>query len=219
MTDRAALAGIGPFFELQVSDASDPTTVPLRALVEDRIALGRLVESVAGRLGTTDPVIAASILQQGWAARVTSILTGSWALGLSAPDLAAANLRCRPGVAPGQLVLVGDAELDRETSWRRAADDHLALLHRTLRTLCPIGDRLLWGNVAAAWAGSLTVLAAQGRLDVREDDRRMWPIPDDLSELGHWYPARPTPRFRRSTCCLYERLPGAGRCGDCSLDR
>jgi hypothetical protein len=25
--------------------------------------------------------------------------------------------------------------------------------------------------------------------------------------------------FRRRSCCLYYRIPGGGRCGDCALDR
>ncbi|WP_203881128.1 (2Fe-2S)-binding protein [Planotetraspora kaengkrachanensis] len=29
----------------------------------------------------------------------------------------------------------------------------------------------------------------------------------------------PDLQFRRRSCCLYYRVPGARRCGDCSLDR
>lgn len=231
----AALGGIGPYFELgelsptgdDVGGRSEPSEGwrPLTELLGDVGWLTGAVGRHATRLGTDDVTIAASIFQQGWAARLTSVLIGAEALGLPLPDLSASNLGCWfPEQGPARLAVVSPRPLDRDEAWRRACAQHLRLLHEGLRRVADIGDRLLWGNVAAACAGSLTELTRARVVDAGQLRDLDASLPADLggwsrSELGSWESTGAGPRFRRTTCCLYERVPGGGRCGDCSLDR
>ncbi len=68
-----------------------------------------------------------------------------------------------------------------------------------------IGERLLWGNAAA----SLVTLAQQLGAD-RDAALDALPLPG-LAELA-------PSTYRRTTCCLIDRAPGYGRCGECSLN-
>jgi len=43
-----------------------------------------------------------------------------------------------------------------------------------------------------------------------------WAQPRLTSADGRWVPVDGEPCYARMTCCGYERLPGASRCGDCS---
>ena len=171
-----------------------------------------------GRLGSADGVVAASLLYQGWAARLTSIYAGSVVLSGAAPDLSAGGIWYRYPEGGGAISLsVADLSLvPPDTAWRRLVDANLAPLAEAVRREVHIGRRLLWGNVASAMAGSLAALAQGGHARLPALIAAPWASPGELAGLGSWT-GSPL-RFRRTTCCLYERLPGAGRCGDCSLD-
>jgi hypothetical protein len=210
------LAAIGPFFALAVGTPSGPDWRPASVRdVRDWIDWG------SGRLGSADRVVAASLLYQGWAARLTSIYAGSIARCGRAPDLSAGGLwyRYPPGGGAIDLSVSELSLLSPDAAWRTVVDANLAPLAEAVRREVRVGRRLLWGNVASAMAGSLAALA---RADVaRLDDliAAPWSSPTELADLGSWTrTAGGALRFRRTTCCLYETLPGAGRCGDCSLD-
>jgi hypothetical protein len=236
--DPRALAAIGPFFALTVGTPEGPGWQ--RA---DSLDVRRWVEWGTGRLGSPDRVVAASLLYQGWAARLTSIYAGSIVLGGGAPDLSAAGLwyRYPPGGGAIDLCVGRLSLLPPDSAWWRLVDANLAPLAEAVRREVRIGRRLLWGNVASAMAGSLAALARAGHARLEDLTAAPWSHPPDLDGLGSWRTPAPGPapdargdgpagadrpagggarglRFRRTTCCLYERLPGAGRCGDCSLD-
>ncbi len=91
---------------------------------------------------------------------------------------------------------------------------HLVPLVSAVRSQWPLSPTLLWQNAFSALHGTATVLeavrpgssrSAAGRL--LEHLRTTASIPDGAVFLG-----------RRSTCCLFYRLPGGGLCGDCALD-
>jgi hypothetical protein len=213
--DRSALAAIGPFFALAVGAPAPegPGWRPASSLG------GReWVDWGTARLGSPDRVVAASLLYQGWAARLTSIYAGSIVLCGGAPDLSAGGLwyRYPPGGGAIDLCVARLSLLSPGAAWRRIADDNLAPLAEAVRREVRVGRRLLWGNVASAMAGSLAAVARAGLARLDDLIAAPWASPPELAALGSWT-ALPL-RFRRTTCCLYERLPGAGRCGDCSLD-
>jgi hypothetical protein len=211
--DLDLAAAIGPFFALAVGTPSGPGWRPASALdVRDWVDWG------AGRLGSPDRTVVASLLYQGWAARLTSIYAGSIVLGGRAPDLSAGGLwyRYPPGGGAVELSVAELSLLPPEAAWRAIVDANLAPLAEAVRREVRVGLRLLWGNVASAMAGSLAVLARTGHARLEDLTAAAWASPPELAGLGSW--AGPPLRFRRTTCCLYERLPGAGRCGDCSLD-
>jgi hypothetical protein len=225
--DPSDLAAIGPFFALSVrvpAPRSGPGASwrPAAALAGGGPAVREWVDWGAARLGTGDRVVAASLLYQGWAARMTSIFAGAVVLWSAAPDLGAGGLwyRYPPG---GGAIDLAVASLDLsspDVAWRLLVDDNLAPLGSALRGEVRVGRRLLWGNVASAMAGSLAALDRAGHGPLPDLVAAPWSHPPELAGLGSWTPT-PAARelhFRRTTCCLYERLPGAARCGDCSLD-
>jgi ferric iron reductase protein FhuF len=84
-----------------------------------------------------------------------------------------------------------------------------------------ISPGLLRGNTAAALAGAARALGAARpeRRPEAEDVVRLMLERPSLSGTGHY---TGTDRsglavFRRTTCCLYYRLPDGGLCGDCAL--
>ncbi|MFE6774898.1 (2Fe-2S)-binding protein [Streptomyces sp. NPDC057702] len=113
-------------------------------------------------------------------------------------------------------------------------DQHLTPLHRVATAASGVSGALLWGNAGSALAGALGVLrdwlrvaAREGRADgdrwdevtarERTLSRELFAT-EPLRSTGHGSP-HSRPPFRRTTCCLYYRVPGGGLCGDCVLPR
>jgi len=88
------------------------------------------------------------------------------------------------------------------------------LLSRTARAF-EVSQRVLWGNVASAAAGAVTVL---GSVATADGARARDLVSDllatgDLRGQGEWTGAT----YLRFSCCLRYRLPAADLCGDCIL--
>lgn len=101
---------------------------------------------------------------------------------------------------------------------------HLCAVVGAIRELVPVSPRVLWGNAASSVAGALGALAATAAVPA-DVCRTAGDVLLDLTPLSGTgafaHPAgaaRPL-QFRRSSCCLYYRLPGAGLCPDCVLHR
>jgi len=219
----AELARIGPYFALQHGGRSRPGAgfEPVTGLVADtpRAAaqLGQRIDDITGRLGTTQRWIGASILFQGWAARLTSIYAGCAILGGAVPELAPARLYYRlPPAGPVDLLAAPPVPTDLSDGWQQLTG-HLDLLAAAIRRQVRIGHHLLRGNFASALAGSLMVLSRGGRAPLDKLLNQAWAQPTELRRYGRWPLTPEGPRYARTTCCGYTRLPGGGRCGDCSL--
>ncbi|MBR8744858.1 ferric iron reductase [Nocardiopsis sp. MG754419] len=200
------------------------TGAPLAARVEGVRA--RLAALFGGRPGDVEWRVGASLYQQGLASRVLS------------PVLAAAVCH---GVhlEPGNLFVPLDGPtavrtLDTEarpldpTGEEEAAVgpveravDGLGVVSEALVDLGRVAPGLLRGNTASALAG-----AARSLGGARPDHRRR------AEEVVRVLLERPalvgtgalvgtdahgSATFRRTTCCLYHRIPGGGLCGDCAL--
>ncbi|MEU1815716.1 (2Fe-2S)-binding protein [Streptomyces roseifaciens] len=227
------LASVGPFFALRTEEAPEaPGGAPGEYLPLGEEAVRARVETVAGRLGTEDRRVAASVAYQGIAGRLLSVALGSAVLAGEVPDLG--RLRWHPArTAPDDLWLPGPVALPGTAGDPAGAiREHvlrgpLADLHALTRTVVPVSARLLWGNVASSLAGSLRVLHAWCRDRGRPQDAARAldlaravladPLLHGTGTLVPGSAPRSAPSFVRSTCCLYYRVLPGGMCGDCVL--
>jgi hypothetical protein len=216
------VSSIGPYFAVEADSAGDrPADFrPLRELYAGGPTAfpAERIAAVAARLGTAEPRVAASIAQLGLAARFWSVALGTAVLTGSVPDLDPDRGYWRyPPHGMLELRLPGPVP----------APDLAGALHHTVvatvltpladavrtATATPVSERLLWGNAASALVGAVRQLVAH-----RPDSARTaWSLAGELLGraplAGTGTPHRAS--FRRSTCCLYYRVPNGGLCGDC----
>jgi iron complex transport system ATP-binding protein len=78
----------------------------------------------------------------------------------------------------------------------------------------------LWGNAASALGGTVRALARE-RPEHAADALALGNLLLGLGDLrGTGVFTEPAPGrlfFTRASCCLYYRIPGGGKCGDCVL--
>jgi hypothetical protein len=229
--DLTALRALGGFFVLRTAGES---IRPLPTLAEAYggqssdvygDSLNFRVRKVANALRAPETRIAASVAQQGLAARLWSVTLGCAALYGRIPDLDPGLMRWDPdGSAPDDLWLTevrplpADAPSVTDTVLRA----HLEPLGAALRRRHRVAAGLLRGNAGSALAGAARQLdqwaRAHGRPDVAARARSLTaelfahPL---LADTG----TRTGTAFRRRSCCLYYRVPDAGVCGDCCFTR
>jgi ferric iron reductase protein FhuF len=196
-------------------------------------AVERARAALAARVGlepaAVDARVAPSLWLLGWASRLVSpwfgaaVITGSvpvvgvesiwWQasagqpvpLACAGPDVASA-----PDGEPATL-----AGLIEEHCLRPFIEPLVAATAATYS----ISGQVLWGNVASAVAGAATTLA---RLEPG-NAATSYAVAAALLEIGPLqgagaFAADPSHNgFRRNSCCLLYRLPGAGLCADCVL--
>ncbi|WP_149257885.1 (2Fe-2S)-binding protein [Actinomadura sp. K4S16] len=208
------VAGIGPYFELVTEPSDGPGW---RVFPGDAEVLREAARDYAGRLGTDEVRVAASLLFQGLAARVWSPVVAAAALGV-VPDLSGLRWRW----APGEPIALGvpdprgwraeDVAEAAEIVLPMVVDGLLRPLREAMLGFVRLADGLVWGNAASALAGSLNVGPDDpGRVAiVRELLAR-----EPLAGTGAFGPRG----YVRNNCCLYYRVPGGGMCGDCGLAR
>jgi hypothetical protein len=185
--------------------------------------LTAMVADYARRLRTREPRVAASLLFQGYAARVWSPVLASLRDGI-VPDLdpAVLWLRCRPG-APVTLRLGavgGWAGTSADLVATVVLDRLLDPMIHALRRLTPVAPGLLRGNAASALAGALQVLVGHDpSVPTSRAVAAQLLAAGPLAGTGVLSDRPGHPAFRRRSCCLYYRVPGGGLCGDCALTR
>lgn len=183
------------------------------------------IRKVAHTLRAPEVRIAASVAQQGLAARLWSVTLGCACLYGRIPDLDPRLLHWDPeGSAPDDLWLSALRPLpaDAKSVVGVVLDGHLRPLTESLHTRYRIAEGLLWGNAGSALAGAARQLdgwaRANGRTDVAARARSL-----TAELLGHPLLAGTGTltgtAFRRRSCCLYYRVPGGGVCGDCCFAR
>jgi hypothetical protein len=196
--------------------------VPVTDLLAGTADAGQLLDQalslVARRLQTAESWIAASILFEGWAARLTSLYAGAIVLGTPVPDLSAGLVRYRVG-SSGRLELTTPefVPADAAAGWQRLYDHHLDPVAQALRRRVRIGRRFLDSSAAAALAGSLVTLAGAGHGPLDVLITQPWARPPQMRPHGRWVSAPDGLRYARDTCCGYDRVPAGGRCGSCPL--
>lgn len=228
------MAAVGPFFELPSVRAAEGW-VPFARLHADAGPLSDRIGAVAEALGS-DRRVAASIAFQGLVARLVSAPLAAVALHGVLPDLTGLSRRpdaadpWAPGLTRPSGTRTADPAADPDGAARPLAaallDGQLDPLVRAVRRLVPVSGRVLWGNVASALAGSARVLdsarpAARPQVLGLLAALLAHPALDGTGRLLRLEPDVPDTEwgFRRRSCCLYYRVPGAGTCGDCVLVR
>ncbi|MFE9621604.1 (2Fe-2S)-binding protein [Streptomyces sp. NPDC006527] len=202
-----------------------PLTVPDFPLTVPGPPLTVRLRRVAGALRAPEARVAASVTQQGLAARLWSVALGCAALYGGLPDLDPRLLLWDPdGSAPDDLWLteVRARPGDAATLAESVLHGHLEPLAEALRARHPVAPGLLRGNAASALAGAARQLdhwaLAHGRTDVSARSRALTAELFTHPLLAGTGTLTGT-AFRRRSCCLYYRVPGGGVCGDCCFTR
>ncbi|MFE9021170.1 (2Fe-2S)-binding protein [Streptomyces sp. NPDC007808] len=229
--DLAALRPLGGFFVLRTAEEAFRPLPTLAQAYGSRPsdapgdALAFRVRKVAHALRAPETRVAASVAQQGLAARLWSITLGCAALYGRVPDLDPRLLHWDPDAgAPDDLRLTAVRPLpaDPATLARVVLHGHLEPLAAALHTRHRVAPGLLRGNAASALAGAARQLdqwaRAHGRTETADRTRAL-----TAELLGHPLLAGTgtltETAFRRRSCCLYYRVPGGGVCGDCCFTR
>ncbi|MEU2490160.1 (2Fe-2S)-binding protein [Streptomyces sp. NPDC007883] len=232
----ARVSTIGPYFALATGPRPDVGGTsraegsaggfrPLTDLYTDAGALEECIRTVSGRLRTDQPRVAASTLHLGTASRLWSVALGCATLTGRVPDLAPDRLWWRPPASgPLDLWLPDVKEVDPEplpALLHTVAVQNLAPWADAVRHVAGVSPHTLRGNAASALIGAHRVLLARAPgpfLPVVPLVRALLDRPP-LAGAGAYRTIPPGPlAFRRRSCCLYYRVPGAGTCGDCVLN-
>jgi ferric iron reductase protein FhuF len=99
---------------------------------------------------------------------------------------------------------------------------HLRALVASVRSEIRVGERLIWGNIAASASTAFrTMEGCLGRWVMPLGERFFELAPADLAGLGSFFLVERNGRhgwfWERTNCCLFDRLPGKIRCSDCSM--
>ncbi|WP_344922935.1 ATP-binding cassette domain-containing protein [Streptosporangium oxazolinicum] len=225
----ADISTISGYFELGIGPIdTEAGWRPLADLLADPEPLRQRITDVAGRLGTCELRVAASILFQGLAARLWSPVIGAAVAHDLLLDLNPARVHWRAAPS-GPLPLraerpTGSQILDPARIAGPLHDNVLTELLEPLaqavQEIVKIAPGLLWGNAASALAGTVRTIARQRP----ELTARAIALGRELLTIGALQgsgdlvePAPGQPFFVRRSCCLYYRLPEGGKCGDCAL--
>lgn len=217
----AAVSAWGAFFQVRTHRPRARPTPPMSTMgdwLRDPRCPARRIDAVrralTERAGVdTPPHVAASVTQQGIAARLVS----PW-LGLAVHSgrflaYRSDDVWWQPDLGGGFPLSVTGATTDAPGD---LLVDLAPLVELTARYR--VGRRVLWGNVASAINGAAAVLGAT-RPELAE---RAAAVANTVLDLGPLRDAglRVDGRFRRRSCCLIYRANPAGRaavCGDCVL--
>ncbi|GAA4585989.1 (2Fe-2S)-binding protein [Planotetraspora phitsanulokensis] len=214
LTDIAAL---GSFFSVAAGETGGAWRPVTDAYAE---GLAHLVSERTARYGTREPRIAASIVQLGHAARLWSPVLGCLVLHGVLLDLGDLQQEADgPGLRlpepRGWTAPPGEAPISE--IYRLVMTEHLARLAAGLRV--KVAPRLLYGNAASALAEAAREILRARPVRGRDAGPLARSLLDTGDLRGTGVVTGPDLRFRRRSCCLYYRVPGARKCGDCALDR
>ena len=173
-----------------------------------------LIATTVQRYHTTDLRIGASLVHLGHATRLWSPVLAC-ALGHGVvPDLKDLQ-RADDGAALRMPEPVGQAvqSPSADLLYRVVVQEHMEPLEAGLRV--KLAPALLSGNIASALVGASRALLSV-RPDLRDAIVEMTDTLLDTERLaGSGVVTNPQLRFRRRSCCLFYRIPGASVCGDC----
>ena len=212
-------------------------------LIDDAEWLHSLIMHTGRQLATDDPMVAASLFVQSYSYRILALAVACATTSGVVPDSSASctAFALKSGrvslvaYTSDEVLIIGSSdqtganrfstERPREELFNfilaRAINDHLATLIEATRSTIRVGERLLWGNVAASLAVAFRTM--EGSLGDWVQDLGTYFVehaPSQLQGLGSFLTVEHAGRrgwfWERTNCCLYDRLPGNTRCADCS---
>jgi len=198
--------------------AAGAEDLPATRLVGDGDALLATVRSTGAGRGAPDDTVAASLFLQAYAYRVAGTTLACAAVAGAAPDPSAATVAVALARhRPAAVTYLADVTFAGPALDERLFAGHLDRLVAATRARVALGERLVWGNVAAA-----VVAAARAVAGTAEDAAAAWAwfdawlatAPHGLAGLG----TGGAGAYRRRTCCLWWKASGGGLCADCPLD-
>ncbi|QFZ21796.1 (2Fe-2S)-binding protein [Saccharothrix syringae] len=202
--------GLSPFFALDVG-RPDPGWHDGAALLGGP-ALPDVLGRIADRYRTGEPRVAASLFFLGYSARLLCPVVAARVVGGAVPDVRPANLWWRYDEDGLRVRL-------KEPVAGVGVAEPLAPVVGALRAVTPVAAGLLWGNAASSAAGALRTAARAGVATAEQCvalGEELFAEPP-LRGTGVFVPFPGEVVFRRRSCCLYYRLDGGGKCGDCAL--
>ncbi|HEX6501295.1 MAG TPA: (2Fe-2S)-binding protein [Micromonosporaceae bacterium] len=218
----ADVASLGGYFRLGDCVADPGPWRGVATLYDSGTGLlDDIVEATGRRLRHHERRVAASIVHQGFAARLLSPQLGAIALRGWVVDLPARRTRWRLLDRHSLALAACEAR-----AWQGPPDallayllddafhEHLLPLEHALRSSAKLPDGLLRGNVASVIANGFRLL--EPRLGAGWRDLTRIALDHRYLRGQGTLRDRPPPFVRRS-CCLYYRVPGGGVCGDCVL--
>jgi hypothetical protein len=233
----ADLAALGPYFAVDVHRPGSPLRPPWQPLGEltgspDALAsrIGEVRERLAAAAGCPPSAVefrvAASIAQLGLCARLLSPALGAAAVGRALP-VDTTRARWIPALGGPFRLSLPDTVLEVSAARTSAGAGPAALVEllagpitQIVRAVQATGvsAQVLWGNVASAVNGAVTMIAA-ARPDLASPAAGAAAALLGQPVLTGTYQGRPLDGFRRRNCCLIYRLsPDApAYCGDCVL--
>jgi ferric iron reductase protein FhuF len=228
----AAAAAVGGYFEVETDGEvlADPRWRGFTDLLDDPSVLAGRIEFVRAtlsertghELAQIDLRACGSTHFLGLASRLIAPALATVALHGLVIACDSTDLRWQPvdggpvpiGFASASVHDASDCDTAASLLHVHVVDPLINPLVEAFRGVSPI---VLWGNVASAVAGAAGMLAGSGVVCALD------PVTVAAATLARGPLAgtgtfdAPDRFFRRSSCCLYYRLPGGVICGDCVL--
>ncbi len=197
------------------------------ALVGRPTELVDVVRNTKIGFGTDDDMVAASLFTEAYAFRVGATALAAYALDLPVPDVALDATAVRVDQPRPSAVAYLHARvrvLDAAMLASELIDRHMRPFVEVVHEQFPVGERLLWGDVAAAFAVAFRAVESSGADHVRVRERAEaffaacsavfdglgnFTVVEDDRRTG-WY-------WDRTSCCLWFRTTGSQLCDNCSL--
>lgn len=200
-------------------------------LIADPVRMRAEIDATAAGRGTDDPQVLASVYAQSYAFRIPSVAVAAWALGLPVPSTAPDTTLVRiTRHRPGELATTDHdvRELSAAELVHDVVDRHLEPFLASVRAGTRIGERLLWGNVAASITTIFRAVQSSGANSPATGDAAVRARADEffaaaprLAAQGRWstltVPGALGWYWDRSSCCLWYQTSGGSMCDDCSL--
>ncbi len=217
---------LGPYFAVERWDPA-ASWRPFAELALDPVTLAERVEVAAavlerpGRPGSVARRVVASVYSLGVVSRLVSPVFATAVLDGAVPMLGLDTVGWQP-VATGPMPIAYRDGIERRPASAAAIVE--GCLEPAVRPfLTTLGDRyrvsaqVLWGNAASAVGGAYGMLAADRPARAEKAGRLVAELlaRSPLSGLAIWNGRA----LKRRNCCLFYRIPGAGICGDCVLNR
>jgi ferric iron reductase protein FhuF len=226
-TTIARIQSRAPYLKCSTVAAAEDGWIRCTDLITNPERLRAEIDATAAGRGTADAQVAASLYVQSYAFRVPSIAVAAYALDLPAPTTSPTHTAIRISRhRPAELAILDStcSNIDAVSLVQALFDEHLAPFVAAVRARTRVGERLLWGNVAASLATIFRALdvAPRGDSGVRsragEFERAAGPWLDGLGsystietpEASGWY-------WNRTSCCLWYQTESGFYCDDCSL--